>query len=124
MIGKLLIKVKNKIGTIRCKFHDHSFTLVREPSYMFPNDGRMPMFFHQDGLRYCEYCKRLERFTYHCLGLNPPTYIVDDNKEIDYSNLVGNLVQDPYNLEVEDLTMISMVHPELYDYCKLWLKES
>ena len=99
MIGRWLIKAKDKIELATCKLDRHKFIVVREPTpttYKYEH----AFFFNNAWLRYCQYCKRLERFTYHCLGLNPPEYIVDDNKEIDYSNLVGHLVQDSYNLEV------------------------
>lgn len=124
MIDKLVIKVKNFIGLQMCKmFHKHKFIVVREPSDMFPKDERKPVFFNNDGLRYCQYCRRLEMFDYHCLGLNPPQYIIDNSKKIDYHGLVSNLVADPYDLLPEDLQLIKIIKPELYEYCKLYVNK-
>lgn len=88
---------------------------------MFPLDGGEPMIFNKDGLRYCRCCLRLEMFDYHCLGLNPPQYIVDETTRINYVKVVGDLVEDPYNLLPEDLQLIKIIKPELYEYCKLYV---
>ena len=122
MINTVIRSVEGKVGLFLCNmFKRHKFIVVREPSDMLPIDNRLPMFLNNDGLRYCKYCKRLESFSYHCLGLNPPEYIVDNSKRIDYISLVGAIVPDPYNLEPEDLQLVKIIKPELYDYCKLYV---
>lgn len=122
MIDKLVRKVKNYIGLQICNRLDkHKFVIIKEPSDMFPIDGRSVIFFSKDGLRYCKYCRQLEMFDYHYLGLNPPRCIVDKTKKIDYISIVGDLVEDPYNLPPEDLQLIKIVKPELYEYCKLYI---
>lgn len=112
MIGKWLCK----------KFDMHSYKYLTEPVYdrVRLGDGANVIFAPRmrKTLRYCKRCRTLE---YH---EQIRAIKLDAIEKVDYSNLVGNLVQDPYNLEVEDLTMIGMIHPELYDYCKLWLKKS
>lgn len=109
---KLLNKIKDFIGLQRCKIaHKHKFVIISEPTAMLTIDNNRPIFFNKDGLRYCQYCKQLELFGYHCLGLNPPMYIV------------GDLAEDPYNLPVEDLQLIKIVKPELYEYCKLYVNK-
>lgn len=124
MINKVIRNIKDKIGKQLCKrFKRHKFVVVREPSDMFPTDGREVMFFNADGLRYCQYCRRLEIFDYHCLGLNPPQYVVDNKKKVNYNSIVGDLVQDPYSLEPEDLQLIKILKPELYDYCKIYVNK-
>jgi len=118
---KLLNKIKDFIGLQRCKIaHKHKFVIISEPTAMLTIDNNRPIFFNKDGLRYCQYCKQLELFDYHCLGLNPPVYIVDETKKIDYNSIIGDLVEDPYNLPPEDLQLIKIVKPELYEYCKLY----
>lgn len=120
---KLLNKIKDFIGLQRCKIgHKHKFVIIKEPTpgtYKYET----PFYFNGDGLRYCQYCRQLEMFDYHCLGLNPPQYIVDETKKIDYISIVGDLVEDPYNLPPEDLQLIKIVKPELYEYCKLYVNK-
>lgn len=124
MINKLIRKVKSCIGLQLCnRFGKHEFIIVKEPTDMLPIDGKVTTFFNKDGLRYCQYCRQLEMFDYHCLGLNPPQYIVDETKKIDYISIVGDLVEDPYNLPPEDLQLIKIVKPELYEYCKLYVNK-
>lgn len=121
---KLLNKIKDFIGLQRCKIaHKHKFVIISEPTAMLTIDNNRPIFFNKDGLRYCQYCKQLELFDYHCLGLNPPLYIVDETKKIDYNSIIGDLVEDPYNLPPEDLQLIKIVKPELYEYCKLYVNK-
>lgn len=99
MIMNTIRKAEDNVGLFLCNmFKRHKFVVIREPSDMFPEEGREAIFLDNNGLRYCQYCKRLESFSYHCLGLNPPEYIVDNRKRVDYVGLVGNLVPDPYNL--------------------------
>ena len=124
VIHKVLRKVKDFIGLQMCKsIQKHNFIVAYEPSDMFPTDGRKTMFFNKDGLRYCKYCRHLEMFNYHCLGLNPPQYIVDETNKVDYIGIVGSLVEDPYNLLPEDLQLIKIIKPELYEYCKLYVNK-
>lgn len=124
MIIGFIRRVRGFIGFQMCKrFHKHKFIVVREPSDMFPTDGRETVFFNKDGLRYCKYCKQLELFGYHCLGLNPPQYIVDETSKVDYIGIVGSLVEDPYNLLPEDLQLIKIIKPGLYEYCKLYVNK-
>lgn len=102
------------------KFDIHSYINITQPVSEISEYGRVTRVTHHDYYRYCKHCMKLFLSKQQIAGAE----VLDHDEEIDYSNLVGHLVQDPYNLEVEDLTMISMIHPELYDYCKLWLKKS
>lgn len=124
MIRKLIRVIEYKLRSQLCKLiKKHKFIIVREPSDIFQGIHKDPIFFEEDGLRYCRYCRRLESFDYHCLGLNPPQYIVDNHTEIAYARLIGDLVSDPYNLLPEDLQLIKIIKPELYDYCKIYVNK-
>lgn len=109
------------IKKLMCKFGRHQYIVLKEPIDSQQGNFEHPFIFDEKGMRYCKSCKRLEKFDYHCLGLNPPSYIVIDVKLISYKMVIKDLVEDLYHLTPEDLQLIKILKPELYDYCKLYV---
>lgn len=118
MIMNTVRKAKDWIGTQLCtRFNKHTYEIVGDFKMKHVRGDNVLVNMFDDYLQYCKYCKRLEKKS---LLYSPPE-IVDRTQVIDYVSLVGNLVPDPYNLEPEDLQLIKIIKPELYDYCKLYV---
>lgn len=112
-----MIKEVNK--SIFYTICSHEFIVLKLPTERC-DSGEHLKIYNDDGLRYCKYCNTLQSFSMDRY-LGQLNYFETAIKSLKYTDLVKSLVEDPYNLLPEDLQLIKIIKPELYEYCKLYL---
>lgn len=107
-----------KIKGLKCKLFGHDFLYLDDYVQESEDLGssvlfEMYLYNHKECKSFCLCCGKQVNYKYHCLGLNPPTYIKTDTKTFDITNDFG-YIEDIYRATPEDLALAKMLNEDHY----------
>lgn len=112
-----------KIKGLKCRLFGHDFLYLEDyvadaaPEDLGSVVFNMYIYTDKECKSFCLCCGKQINYKYHCLGLNPPTYIKTDMKKVDITNDFG-YIEDIYRATPEDLALAKMLNEDHYKILK------